>query len=74
MFAPRGFQSYDSETLWNYELGLKSQLLDRRLQINTAVYYMDISDKQVQTALSPCVKTTLINSNATAKPIPYYVL
>jgi iron complex outermembrane receptor protein len=38
---------YDSETLWAYEVGFKSQFLDKRLQINGAFFYMDINDKQV---------------------------
>jgi iron complex outermembrane receptor protein len=49
--APVGSQSYESETLWNYEIGLKSQFLDKRLLLNTAVYFMDISDKQVLTSI-----------------------
>jgi len=38
---------YDKETLWNYELGLKSSFLDNKLTLNSAIYYMDISDMQV---------------------------
>ncbi len=51
MFAPTGKQSYDKETLWNYEIGLKSQFLDNTLTFNTSLYYMDISDMQVLTAI-----------------------
>jgi len=49
MFAPTGMQDYDKETLWNYELGFKSILLDNRLILNGSIYYMDISDMQVLT-------------------------
>jgi len=52
MFAPTGQEIYDKETLWNYELGLKSQLFDNRLVLNTSIYYMDISDMQVLTDLT----------------------
>jgi len=38
---------FDKETLWNYELGIKASLLDDRLRINAAVYYMDWEDLQV---------------------------
>lgn len=39
-------QSYDPESLWNYELGMKAEFLDRRLRLNTAVFYMDWKDMQ----------------------------
>ena len=38
---------YDSDSLWNYELGLKSTWLDRRLVINAAVYRIDWKNIQV---------------------------
>lgn len=40
-------ETYDPEELWNYEIGLKSDLFDRRLRLNAAVFYMDWSDLQV---------------------------
>jgi len=40
---------YDPEKLTSYELGLKSELLDRRLRANLAAYYMDYKDLQTQT-------------------------
>lgn len=40
-------ESYDPETLWNYEIGVKTELLDRRLLLNLAVFYMDWEDLQV---------------------------
>jgi len=42
------YQTYDPETLWSYEAGLKNTLLDNRLLLNVAVFYMDIADKQVE--------------------------
>lgn len=53
MFAPVGMQSFDKETLWNYELGFKSSLLDNKLIFNGSIYYMDLSDMQVLTNISP---------------------
>ncbi|XHS01155.1 TonB-dependent receptor [Sphingomonas sp. DBB INV C78] len=38
---------YDSDSLWNYELGLKSAWFDRRLIFNAAVYQIDWSNIQV---------------------------
>lgn len=34
------------ETVWSYEMGLKSQLFDRRLTFNAAVFYLDFRNKQ----------------------------
>lgn len=38
--------SFDPETLWNYEIGLKSSWLDQRLVANFDVFYMDWNDIQ----------------------------
>ncbi len=42
---------YDSEYVWNYELGVKSALLDGALSTRTALFYMDRRDQQVGTSL-----------------------
>lgn len=39
----------DEETLWNYEVGLKSQFFGGKARLNTAVFYMDYKDVVVQT-------------------------
>jgi len=39
---------YDEETLWNYEVGFKSQLLDNRLRLNGSVFYLEWSDLQME--------------------------
>lgn len=39
--------SFDPETLWNYEAGLKASLFDRRLIANAAVYYMKWDNIQI---------------------------
>ena len=38
---------YDPEIVWNYEVGLKADLLNNRLRINAAAFYMDWSDMHV---------------------------
>lgn len=43
---------YDSDSLWNYELGSKLEMLGGRLAINTALFYIDWSDIQT-TVVSP---------------------
>lgn len=42
---------YDSEYVWNYELGVKASLLDGALGTRVAVFYMDRRDQQVGTSL-----------------------
>jgi outer membrane receptor protein involved in Fe transport len=38
--------TYDPESLWSYEIGSKSLLLDRRLDLEAAVWYNDWKDVQ----------------------------
>ncbi|OCC23533.1 TonB-dependent receptor [Croceicoccus estronivorus] len=40
---------YGPEKVTSYEVGLKSELLDRRLRANLSGYYMDYKDLQIQT-------------------------
>lgn len=40
--------SYDSEYTWSYELGLKSDWLEKQLQFNMAAFYIDWEDMQVE--------------------------
>jgi outer membrane receptor protein involved in Fe transport len=47
------FQSYDDETLWNYEVGVKSRF-DNGLTLNAAVFYADIEDLQVTLDAGTC--------------------
>ena len=57
------YESYDSEELWSYEIGIKSQLLENRLIVNGALFYMDIDDMQVTETINPW---TYITNAATA--------
>lgn len=43
---------YDPETVDNYELGLKSELLDNRLRVNAALFYMEYDDKQEEQSVA----------------------
>ena len=57
--ATRGFKSggfnsvgvageqFDPEIIWAYEIGMKSQWLDNRLQLNTGAFYYDYTNLQV---------------------------
>lgn len=46
--APAFATKYGSETLWNYELGLKSELLEGRLRLNAAVFHLEWDDLQFE--------------------------
>lgn len=75
--ATRGFKSggfnitgtepaYSPETIWAYEAGLKTTLLDRTLQLNASAFYYDYKDLQVQ-AFTP--EGTLDITNAASSTI-----
>jgi outer membrane receptor protein involved in Fe transport len=40
-------ETYKSDSLWNYELGLRSDWFDRSLRIDASAYYIDWKDPQV---------------------------
>lgn len=44
--SPNPPQSFDPETIWAYELGMKTETGDRRLRLNSALFYYDYSDFQ----------------------------
>jgi iron complex outermembrane receptor protein len=50
------------EFIMAYEVGLKSELLDRRLRLNLAAYHYDISDYQVRSVLGGT--TALFNAGS----------
>ncbi|HWM68661.1 MAG TPA: TonB-dependent receptor [Steroidobacteraceae bacterium] len=58
---------YDSDHLWNYEIGGKSRWLDRRLTVNGAVYYIDWSKVQQQIVLGCGFNITANFGKATSK-------
>lgn len=46
--SPQQLEAFDSETVYAYEAGTKSLMLDGSLQLNAAVYYYDWQDLQTQ--------------------------
>lgn len=48
---PAAFLPFGPETVWSYEAGVKSDLLNRRLRANLTVFYVDVSDLQTPSAL-----------------------
>jgi len=58
--------SYDPEYLWSYEVGFKSTFLNKRMRLNGALFYMDISDMQVNQAINPAEGYVTNAAEATA--------
>ena len=48
-----GFQAYEEETMWNYEVGMKSNW-DNGVTFNAAAFYADIEDLQVTIDAGSC--------------------
>lgn len=44
--APKERMAFDEENSWQYELGSKSLMLDKKLMFNSALFYIDIEDEQ----------------------------
>ncbi|HVF36487.1 MAG TPA: TonB-dependent receptor [Sphingomicrobium sp.] len=54
-----GFPTYDDETLWNYEVGVKYQT--RGVTFNAAAFYTDIQDLQVTADAGSCSSRVVFN-------------
>ena len=54
------FQSYDDETLWNYEGGVKANI-GSAVTLNAAVYYTDIEDLQATLDAGSCSSRITFN-------------
>ena len=59
--------TYDSDRVWNYELGLRSRWLEDRLQADGAVYYIDWKDPQVQSTTGGSVPFNVIANVGAAR-------
>jgi iron complex outermembrane recepter protein len=53
--------TYNSDSLWQYELGAKNALLDHKLQINTSIFYTDWSNIQQNVYLPICGEQFVAN-------------
>jgi len=63
-----GLNKYKPENLWTYEVGLRSDLLDRKVRLNVTGFYTQYKDEQIQLAdpgPPPLVYT--VNGNSTVK-------
>jgi len=53
--------AYNSDSLWQYELGAKNAFLDHKLQINTSIFYTDWSNIQQNVYLPVCGEQFVAN-------------
>jgi iron complex outermembrane receptor protein len=56
-----GRDSWKSETVWNYEVGAKSQWMGGRVSLNTSAFHMDIQDLQVPVTAGTCSSRLVFN-------------
>ncbi len=54
-----GYQNYNDETLWNYEVGVKGR--SRGISFNAAAFYTDISNLQVTLDAGSCSSRVVFN-------------
>jgi len=55
----------DPEKLWNYEAGIKTELLDRRLRLNATAYYTTVKNLQVRETVA--VGNAQVNNAGSAR-------
>jgi iron complex outermembrane receptor protein len=61
---------YNPESVKNYEVGFKTELFDRTVRSNTALFYMKYTDLQVQQTLASCLCNVISNApGATIKGV-----
>jgi iron complex outermembrane receptor protein len=53
--------NWKDETTWDYELGAKTQWLDKRVTFNIDVFYSDIKDLQATTTAGTCSSRVVFN-------------
>lgn len=54
--------NYDPEYTWNYESGIKTTWLNKKLMVNLSVFYIDIEDKQVSQIDQETLSSTITNA------------
>jgi iron complex outermembrane receptor protein len=56
-----GQETWEDETLWNYEVGAKTRILGGRGNFNVAAFNMDISDLQATVTAGSCSSRVIFN-------------
>ncbi|MES2054839.1 MAG: TonB-dependent receptor [Pseudomonadota bacterium] len=64
--AATASRPFNPETAWNYEVGFKSDLFNRRVRLNLAAFRLDFSNLQVE-QLDDVLLTTVVTNAASAK-------
>jgi iron complex outermembrane receptor protein len=54
IFTPEQLQPLEGEEVRNYEIGAKLELFDRRLRLNSAVFFMDYAKRLTQVTARQC--------------------
>ena len=63
-YFPEQIRGFGPERLKSYEIGLKSQVFDRRLRFNAAAFYMDYTDYQA-------TPNVCVGDDGNALPLPF---
>jgi iron complex outermembrane receptor protein len=62
--APVANQAFDPETVWSYEVGMRSEWLDRKLRFNVTAFQLDVKDLQTPSAfVAPSGAISFITRN-----------
>ncbi|MGZ8780036.1 MAG: TonB-dependent receptor [Thermoanaerobaculia bacterium] len=56
-----GHPTWEDETLWNYEVGAKSTLMNGTGQLSASAYYMDIENLQATVTAGTCSSRIILN-------------
>ena len=57
-------QPFNPEKVWSYELGMRSEWLDRKLRLNLTAFYLDVQDMQTPAAfVAPSGAISFITRN-----------
>ena len=54
-------QNWQDEKTWNYEVGAKTQWMDRRVTLNISAFYSDIKNLQATTTAGTCSSRIVFN-------------
>ena len=56
-----GRETWENETVWNYEVGVKSRVLNGNGAFNVSLFYMDINDLQATVTAGSCSSRVVFN-------------
>jgi iron complex outermembrane recepter protein len=56
-----GHPTWSDEKAWNYELGAKTQLLDRKVTFNASAFWTEVYDLQANTTAGSCSSRIVFN-------------